>query len=131
MKNLILFSLLLINVLLLVACEEKKEEVTTNEELIINIEPFDKSGFLETPYYIVETDVQTYTVHEPIYENAVINNDATEDKMITIDGERRSDIKLHLTSETYKKLSKEYAEVTGATLRKDGLSLEKYIEENY
>lgn len=135
----LLLSVMMLTFTLLAGCTEEKPKedqvLIQGEEEILNITAGFEDGFWgKGAYYIVETDVQTYSLKSATsLTYAILNNEAEVDTLYLVgeDNDPPQYYKkvIELTPKTYKELSKKYTEKTGKTLKYEGLTINEYIEE--
>lgn len=135
----LLLSVMMLTFALLAGCTDEKpkdDQVSIQaEEKIANITAGYESGFWgKGSYYIIETDVQTYslgTMTSLTYR--ILNNEAEVDTLYIVgeddDTPDYYNKVIALTPATFKRLSKEFTETTGETLKYEGITIDEYIKE--
>ncbi|MBG9694209.1 hypothetical protein ABD91_26115 [Lysinibacillus sphaericus] len=138
MKWLLLSVMMLIFTLLAGCADEKPKEDQVSiqaEENILDITAGYEGGFFgKGAYYVVETDVQTYSLKTMTsFTYTILNNEAEADRLYLVgeddDTPKYYEKVIALTPKTYKKLSKKFTEKTGMTLKYEGQTIDEYIKE--
>ncbi|MFY0516279.1 hypothetical protein ACOMCU_00415 [Lysinibacillus sp. UGB7] len=135
----LLLSVMMLTFTLLAGCTDEKpkeDQVSIQaEEKILNTTAGYESGFFgKGAYYVVETDVQTYSLSTTTsFTYTILNNGAEVDMLYLVgkDDDTSNYYKkvIELTPKTYKKLSNKFTEKTGMTLKYEGQTIDEYIKE--